>query len=330
MSKMNTENLKGFPQIDVSDDLLKQINPFINTDPDFNPYEVGSGSVNEFIPFDSIIDNINFSHEELFLIVNHYLSYPSNLHYHDFIEVLYVGSERLLNIIDGKPYVMEAHDFCLIPAGVSHLISTLPEDEKNDELPLVVNLLIHPQLIQHLGVLADTIRLEKNTTLAPTEPIIIQHKISSAITHYVQRLILEFYQADFHLNQTTLGNLIIFLDKLSQHKTYEEQQLSTLTKECLFLIKSDPQTVSMTKLASRLNYSQGHLSRTVKKDTGKTIAEHIAEARLTEAIRLLSETESTISDISDQVGYQSESHLYRSFKRSFKMTPTQYRNLMRS
>lgn len=82
----------------------------------------------------------------------------------------------------------------------------------------------------------------------------------------------------------------------------------------------DPDT-----LAKELAMSLSTFYRRIKKMTDKTPGEFIKSIRLKRAAQLLRETNLTVSEIIECVGYQDVKNFRKNFKQSYELTPTDYR-----
>ena len=79
------------------------------------------------------------------------------------------------------------------------------------------------------------------------------------------------------------------------------------------------------KLASTLGVSRRQLDRILKKLYGKGFQEKVLEIRLEVACDLLLNSEKTVQEISEAVGYSTPSNFTAFFKNATGSTPTQYR-----
>ena len=86
-----------------------------------------------------------------------------------------------------------------------------------------------------------------------------------------------------------------------------------------------PQPLSLQDVAAAVNISPGHLTTTVRRRTGRTVQEWIAERRMVQARRLLAATELPISDIARRVGYPDAGYFARTFGKMHGTSPTQWR-----
>lgn len=85
--------------------------------------------------------------------------------------------------------------------------------------------------------------------------------------------------------------------------------------------------LSLTKLATVVHHSPTYLSRIYKRMTGTMLSDYITEKRMKKAQDQLAQTTIKIQEIAIQVGYEAAPQFNRSFKKMFKMTPQEYREL---
>ncbi len=83
----------------------------------------------------------------------------------------------------------------------------------------------------------------------------------------------------------------------------------------------------LSKMAQSVNLSPTRLSYLFKSETGTPPARYLRTLRMHDAAMLLASTFLTVKEIRVRVGFNDESHFVRYFKRSYGMTPTQYRKL---
>lgn len=85
-----------------------------------------------------------------------------------------------------------------------------------------------------------------------------------------------------------------------------------------------------TLLSEHLEISTSYLSRIVKQATGVGIVDCIHEVRIKAAKQLLTETELSVDEIAERVGFSNRWTLTRSFKRYEGTTPSAYRDSQRA
>lgn len=80
----------------------------------------------------------------------------------------------------------------------------------------------------------------------------------------------------------------------------------------------------LNTLASLFYLSPNHISFLFKKETGYTISEYIENTRMERAKALLCTSNTTVAEVSAQVGYQNAAYFSRAFKKVTGLSPAQY------
>ncbi len=81
----------------------------------------------------------------------------------------------------------------------------------------------------------------------------------------------------------------------------------------------------VSELADRMHMSRSNLLRKIKKDTGLSASQFIREVRLQEGMKLLKNTENTVSEISYQVGFNNNSYFTKCFREYYGFSPGEAR-----
>lgn len=85
--------------------------------------------------------------------------------------------------------------------------------------------------------------------------------------------------------------------------------------------------ITLSSLASAVNYNESYISRIFKSETGRGIVEYLASVRIEHACQLLENTNLAIQDISNSVGFDSPQYFSIVFRKNKGVTPTEYRNI---
>lgn len=86
-------------------------------------------------------------------------------------------------------------------------------------------------------------------------------------------------------------------------------------------------SLTVSDLAGFSGMSVSAFARQFKAETGKSPAAYILKIRLEKAKKLMHSKEIRLTDIALACGFSSSAHLTSCFKRSFRMTPSEYRSL---
>lgn len=83
--------------------------------------------------------------------------------------------------------------------------------------------------------------------------------------------------------------------------------------------------VTLERLSENFHLSSPYLSKYIKEHTGATFQEAVKRARMKKARAMLKETNQTVESIAASVGYETVEHFNRLFKKTYGMTPVQFR-----
>lgn len=131
---------------------------------------------------------------------------------------------------------------------------------------------------------------------------------------------------DEDIIKASIHALVVAVNKLPQLQNDEnvkDDRLITM----LNYIQANYQSITLEDMANEFHLSTPYISKYIKDKSGKTFGEHVTQIRLKRAKTLLKNGNMTVENISYAVGYPNAEHFIRLFKKTFHMTPIQYRNL---
>jgi AraC-like DNA-binding protein len=164
----------------------------------------------------------------------------------------------------------------------------------------------------------------------------------SEIHHAINRL-LRCYAEQPQGPAVRLGcktYLLELLYHLSQHFAFAEaarseleqqqQRARRLGKLLEYLRDSYRKKISVADAAGIAGMSESRFMRYFRAATGMTFVSYLTHIRLHNAARLLKDSALTIGEVADACGFSHQSYFDRQFRVEFKMTPREYRAMMRS
>lgn len=181
------------------------------------------------------------------------------------------------------------------------------------------------------GILAaDQIRQTKNTfivtaTLASRSAIQGGMDADDAFTlsdAYIQKC--ELLDSQERIINLQYHMVLEFTERVERLRM--GQQPSPLVLEVTRYIQrhlSEP--ISTEDIAKQVYLSRPHLSQKFKKETGQTLTDFILQQKTEEAKRLLRYTDKTFASIGLYLGFSSQSHFSRVFKKYTGISPAEYR-----
>lgn len=275
-----------------------------------------------------------------------YLSYGSGIHYCDIVfndvpdgdplTVHEIGSSFSPNgeskiflrdsyyihfVISGHGYFMNKElsagcGYLMIPGEYSRFVS-----DENDPW--------HQSWIQVTGkgageLLKKSGFFNKNHVFShPTVPIIAQ-KLHDAVYD-------DYDNYDINLRFTSILYEILSLHRhatMPDPSSFNIKRADTHLSMALRYIKenytNDIRTADIVKF---VNVTPNHLCKIFKKYTGATLKDYLARYRISEAQKLLIETDLNINEISNAVGYYDSMYFSQVFRRYSNHTPTEFRRI---
>ena len=101
-------------------------------------------------------------------------------------------------------------------------------------------------------------------------------------------------------------------------------------RRCLELLRARlSEDISLNELAAEARLSPYHFARMFKQSVGVTARVYLPQLRMEKACELLEKTDLPITAIAQEVGYSSNQVLARIFTKYQRMTPTDYRRVVR-
>lgn len=83
--------------------------------------------------------------------------------------------------------------------------------------------------------------------------------------------------------------------------------------------------ISLSDIASNFNLNQSYISQLFRKETGSTYTDYICQLRIQKAKQLLLNSDLSLNDISEKVGYNDYFYFLKSFKKYSGISPGKYR-----
>jgi len=282
---------------------------------------------------DASLEEISFFTANSDLDVNVHPRYlPPKTHAHEFYEIQYVYSGSFQQTIMNTEIFLQKGDLCFIAPHTDHKVWVNSHDT------ILINILVRSStfrstfmnLMGQDDIVSDF--FTKNTYQSGSSPYILCRTDSEEI---LQKIIMEMLDECARPKKYSVRYLnallelfIIQLLRLHEfHFTIGKSTENVENESILAImryIQSNFRTVTLPDAAKFFNYSEAHLSRLIKKFTGKNFTGIIQTIKIQYSARLLAEGKMSIAEIIDEVGYTDSSHFYRVFKRYYNMTPARY------
>lgn len=156
----------------------------------------------------------------------------------------------------------------------------------------------------------------------------ICHDILHALNTFIFEYSKKMKNADVTLGaQETI--LVHWLIRSILGENYDMRSVSTnyaVARAQQYIELHYQEKITVNYLAELGNLSVSSFNRIFKKETKMTPMDYLIEIRLEKSKKLLRRKEIPMTEIAMRCGFSSSAHFSSSFKRSYEITPTEYRN----
>ncbi|MBQ8878270.1 MAG: 2-isopropylmalate synthase [Lachnospiraceae bacterium] len=129
---------------------------------------------------------------------------------------------------------------------------------------------------------------------------------------------------DEDIIKSSIAALVSAGNKLAQSENIKEGREERIV-DIMNYVKNHYKNVTLDELAENFNLSKPYLSKYIKENAGITFQEAVKQARMKKARAMLKGTNQTVESIASYVGYENVEHFNRLFKKSYGITPIQFR-----
>ncbi|WP_337102162.1 AraC family transcriptional regulator [Paenibacillus sp. YIM B09110] len=258
-------------------------------------------------------------------VTNQTYTHPDRvLDYHVF---LYVSKGSMQLIEDGVSYIVGEREFMFLEKGLHHWgrpettagttwywIHFYPADDRHldykDQAPLPEPDYYAPEHYEH------RIYLPKHGLAPPGT----EERLSAIVKESEQR-------DSYRLTRISISAYRFLLDlasmnAISSSKRGTAAELADRVLNYLSAHLEEPFNAS--EIGKHLNMNYSHISATFRKTTGQSIVETHTRLKMNKAVELLRTSSRTITEISEQLGYQNPFYFTRVFKKTFGEPPSSF------
>ncbi len=260
-----------------------------------------------------------------------FVAFPK--HTHNYVEVIYMCSGQTRHHINGEEVLLRQGELLFLGQ------SAIQEIDAAGENDIGVNFIILPEFFdQSLKMIGEEesplrdfiigcLRAENCGGIG-----YLHFKVADVlpIQNLVENLIwtiMNNQQIKRSINQTTMGLLFLqllnYTDKIATGGTQTEEDL---VLAILRYVEENYKEGELTDLAQSLHYDLYWLSRMIRKRTGKTYTELIQQKRMQQSAYLLRNTDMSVAEVGNAVGYDNLSYFHRIFRKQYGVSPKQFRD----
>ncbi|HEY5563056.1 MAG TPA: AraC family transcriptional regulator [Clostridiaceae bacterium] len=273
--------------------------------------------------------------DESFAIHQHKRFISFQEHKHDYIELIYVYSGVIKQRINGLQVNIKAGEICILDLNATHSIESAGEQD------IAINILMTESFFNSMFMssLSENDIMSKFIIKAiynkkeNSEYLIFHSCNNEYIQTIMKRLLCECF--DKKVAFATAVNayiLLLFTEFLRDYKNnmgdpkVKDLDVAIITEIKNYLYKNY-KVADLKSTSEHFHFNPDYLSKLIKNLTGDNFIELLQNIKLKETCTLLKNSDFTIEEIMNRVGYGNMSYFYKLFKKNFNLTPVKYRNL---
>jgi AraC-like DNA-binding protein len=279
---------------------------------------------------EGMLETVDYEASSLFLLYNNKESDDYPKHWHSAIEIIMPVRGRYDVTVNEHLYQLQESDIIVIPTGDIHEIRAPRSPGERVILQFDFTLLRAVKGLTH-------------ATFIFFKPWLITQENSPEL-HRVMRMILlemmqeytdkhEYYEASITAKLINAAVLMARKQKENAAGTFADHLIKRKAhivnfNRCIEYINQHyKEDLSLEYVSSIAGFSKFHFTRWFKQFAGISFYEYLTQVRIKVAETMLAGTETAITEIALESGFQSIATFNRVFKHNKKLTPTEFREM---
>ena len=265
----------------------------------------------------NIIDDNFFDHKSQLMYVSYSKfgqDWKSLKHFHPFTEIFLVLDGEGIFTVENKSFDIKTNDLIIVPPNVYH------QELSHDSKPLEYAV---------LGVEDLLFQIED-----PNQNFIYQNfdRDNEDILYYFHHLLMESENKELGYDtvcQKLLELLILKIIRKMNINLEAHQVILPIKREirmiCHYIDQNYSENLSLESLAQYMKMNKYYMAHEFKKYMHISPIQYLIKRRIKECQSLLKTSSLSVSEISEAVGFSSQSYISQIFKKEIGMTPLEYR-----
>jgi AraC family transcriptional regulator, dual regulator of chb operon len=256
-------------------------------------------------------------------------------HKHDYIELIYVYSGEIKQNINGKEVNIREGEICLLDLNIMHSIKPALEND------IAINIIMTRGFFDSIfmSFLSENDIMSKfiiNAIYNKKEfnEFLLFHSSSNGFIQVImKRLLCEYFDRKVAFDAAVHAYILLLFTELLRvyHSNMGDSKVldmnSTIMNELKNYLYRNYKMADLKSVAEFFHFSPDYLSKLIKNYTGESFTGFLQKIKLQESCSLLKNTNFSIEEIVEKVGYNNVSHFYKLFKKNYNVTPLEFRNL---
>ena len=262
---------------------------------------------------------------------SHVQPHGTQPHGHDFLELSYITKGEVEHMLDGVTSRLGVGDYLIVDYGSYHGYRNLGKEAFENIDCLFLPELLDPALkgSRTLRAVLEHYLLHFHMQSPVQNPArVVFHDENGRVLSLILRIREELNAHDAGYTEMVRCLLveILLLTVRQMEGAQSAMTANTISGRIgAYVAEHYREPISLSQIAGRMGYSIPYLSKCFKKETGVGFAAYLQTYRVTQACRLLSDTQYSIPMIAEMVGYHDAKNLSTLIKKTTGLSPTAFR-----
>lgn len=254
-------------------------------------------------------------------------------HSHDYIELCFVYSGEIKQIIDKKEINLVKGEMVLLDMNVKHKIYAANEKD------IGINILIKKEFFDSIfmsqlsnnNIIFNFIIKAIYQSKKSKQFLYFRTSQNDNIFNIMTKILIEYYDPKISMDVVLRSYMVLlFIEILRDYRQNLEEKIAdeidySINGEIIKFINENYKDITLKKIANHFNFNVDYMGKLIKQISGKKFTSLIRDKKLEEAAYLLENTDDSVTEIVNKIGYSNISYFYKQFKQKFKGTPDEYR-----
>jgi AraC-like DNA-binding protein/mannose-6-phosphate isomerase-like protein (cupin superfamily) len=252
------------------------------------------------------------------------------LHWHDEIQFAVVTKGRVQFTVGQSAYIVGESEGMFINSNILHSAKPLDKSEGEyicldvspDFLCTSANSIIQQKYLEPFSKSVSSIVLSRTVSW--------ENEILDFLTHLYELYEEKSFGFELKMQYSILNIMYLMIvnsqwgdAEKSSYALVEDQRI----KKMLSFIQGNYKSkITLEDIAKNANLSRAECSRFFKRMTGQTPFEYLISYRINQSTVLLKNSDLSITEIADEVGFGSVSYYIEKFRKQTNYTPKEFRN----
>ena len=251
-----------------------------------------------------------------------------SVHTHEFAEIVYIWSGTATHIIDGKTFKVKKGSLLFVNYHQQHEITEINNLEQTD---IAFSPSLMCKALEKTENYLDILTLSQFSDLhrynnAEMPFVELDEDERKLIELLIENMLKRYQQQPVGSHSFFCGGLQIIFSIMVRHISGGVTLQQNLPDELLdYISKNYNRNINASELARLCSYTPAYFGTIFRKACGISFKSYIRKLRMEQAEILLKNSNDSIEEISDKIGFTSKTEFYKCFTELYGMTPLEFR-----